>query len=74
MSYSEKRASADSSLFAPARSCVRLEATPGTGTPGHRLTALLVAPMGAGTKTTSTQQPSHVSTKIESAKNFGRYR
>jgi hypothetical protein len=41
--------------------------------PGHRLTALLLAPMGASSKTTLTQQPSNMLTKIESAKNSGHY-
>src|ERR1039458_6215979 len=40
---------------------------------GHRLTALLLAPMGARSKTTSTQQPSNMMTKNESAKNSGHY-
>jgi hypothetical protein len=40
---------------------------------GHRLTALLLAPMGARSKTTTTQQPSNRMTKNESAKNSGHY-
>src|SRR5208337_1682677 len=40
---------------------------------GHRLTTLLQAPMGAWSKTTSTQQPSNMLTKNESAKNSGHY-
>jgi hypothetical protein len=39
----------------------------------HRLTALLWAPMGAQSKTTETQRPSNMLTKIESAKNSGHY-
>jgi hypothetical protein len=34
---------------------------------------LLLAAMGAGSKTTSTQQPSNMLTKNESAKNSGHY-
>jgi hypothetical protein len=34
---------------------------------------LLLAPMGARSKTTQTQQPSNMMTKIESAKNSGHY-
>ena len=37
------------------------------------MTALLRAPMGALSKTTPTQQPSNMLTKIESAKNSGHY-
>ena len=37
----------------------------------HRLTALLLVPMGARSKNTSTQQPSYATRKIESAKNSG---
>ena len=66
----------------PATACCRnqvgYQTLPADGPAGrsrsHRLTALLWARMGAQSKTTETQQPSNLLTKIESVKNSGHYR